>query len=161
MSPNGDDDYLRVSVARETDRYPWGQGFESPWRIIFFHIPTLRHDTYFLNGKSQQNQTCVATTGFPSSVYTTVLFEENAYDFFFGGGGEVGGANMVYYGRYANCELHLNVLNYNTVWLTEKYRKIHQSEARAAAKHTFPRFARLLRVWLVPVCCFSALHISL
>ena len=58
---------------------------------MFFHIPTLRHDTYFLNGKSQQNQTCVATTGFPSSVYTTVLFEENAYDFFFRGGGGGGG----------------------------------------------------------------------
>lgn len=51
---------------------------------------------------------------FPVLGYTTVLFEENAYDFFFSGGGG-GGANKVYYGRYANCELHLKVLNYNTV----------------------------------------------
>lgn len=41
----------------------------------------------FVNGKSQQNQTCVATTNSrPRLVcYTTVRFEENAYKFFFRG----------------------------------------------------------------------------
>lgn len=53
-------------------------------------------------------------------------------------GGE--GGDKEYYGRYANWELQLIILNYYTVWLAEKYPNIHQSEAeaRAAAKDTFP-----------------------
>ena len=54
----------------------------------------------FVNGKSQQTQTCVATTNSrPRLVcYTTVRFEENAYEFFFRGQGA--GANKVCYGRW-------------------------------------------------------------
>ena len=71
-----------------------------------------------------------------------------------------GGANKVYFGRYANWELHLKVLHYYTVWLAEKYRHIHQSEAeaRAAAKHT--RASRQLDAFAPSLTCSQSVYKS-